>query len=120
MHETEDEKQSYKLEQQADTLIIDVLRNLAEATDKRCLAHGRTRYLDKQLLKKCVHLTMIYDNAPTMDQFCKNTGLAFSTLSRILNDNNEYTANRANVEKIINYMYKVADDYETKINESIK
>ena len=47
-----------------------------------------------------------------MKQFCSKTTLAFSTLSRMINDNDEYTANRTSVEKIINYMYKVADDYE--------
>lgn len=112
MYETSEEKQSYELEQQADALIVDVMRTLAEATDKRCLVHGRTRYIDKKLLKKCVHLIMIYDDIGNMKQFCSKTTLAFSTLSRMINDNDEYTANRTSVEKIINYMYKVADDYE--------
>lgn len=115
MYETEDERYSFELEQQADKLTIDVLRLLADATDKRCLIHGRTRYIDKQLLRKCVHLTMIYDDSVTMTQFSKNASIAFSTLSRMLNDNDELTANRVSVDKIINYMYEIADKYERKM-----
>jgi len=118
MYETEDEKESYKLEEQADLLIVEVLRTLADAADKRCLVHGRTRYLDKTLLNKCVHLIMIYDKTATMNKLSKKIGLSFSTLSRILNDNDELTANRVSVEKIINYMYKIADTYEKDNNKT--
>lgn len=112
MYETEDEKQSYELEKKADSLMIEVMHTLADAVDKRCLVHGRTRYLDKALLNKCVHLMLIYDETETMKQLSKKIGLSFSTLNRMLSDNDEWTANRVSVEKIINYMNKIAGTYE--------
>lgn len=112
MYETEEEKQSYKLENKADLLIVEAMHTLADAVDKRCLVHGRTRYLDKALLNKCVHLMLIYDETETMKQLSKKIGLSFSTLNRMLSDNDEWTANRVSVEKIINYMNKIAGTYE--------
>lgn len=117
MYETEDEKQSYRLEEKADQLILEGLRTLADAIDKRCLVHGRTRYLDKALLNKSVHLIMIYGEIETMKALSKQIGLSFSTLSRILNDNDELTANRVSVEKIIDYMYKVSDTYAKQMHK---
>lgn len=117
MYETEDEKQSYQLEKKADLLMVDVMQALADAADKRCLVHGRTRYIDKALLNKCVHLIMIYDDSITMKQLSKKVGLSFSTFNRILSDNGELTANRLSVEKIINYMNEIARTLNNENNK---
>lgn len=119
MYESDNEKQSHKLEDEADTLIVDILRLLAEATDLRCLVHGKLRYLDKKLLKKCVHLIMIYDDLSTLNQLSKNINLGMSTLSKMINDSEEQTANRTSVDKIINYMYKIADKYERQLKKPL-
>ncbi len=114
---TEKQAMSYRLEKEADTLMIDVLRILAETADMRCLVHGRLRMLDKPLLKKCVDLIMIYDNIPNLNQLSRKLNIGSSTLNKLINESDETTANRTSVDKLVAFMYQLADDYEKKIKK---
>ncbi|HDG9757026.1 hypothetical protein [Staphylococcus epidermidis] len=117
MYETADEIKSRKLEEIADYQMIEVFRLLAEATDKRCLLHGRLRYLDKELLNKCVHLIMIYDNINTITELCERLDITNITIRRLIGKNDKQTANRLSVDKIIKAMNDLADRLENELNK---
>ncbi|EGQ2789536.1 hypothetical protein NAC36_002436 [Staphylococcus pseudintermedius] len=112
MYETADEVKSRKLEEIADYQMIEVFRLLADATDKRCLVHGRLRYLDKDLLNKCVHLIMIYENKKTIKEVSDLLGITSVTLSNLIGKNDKRTSNRLSVDKIIKGMNDIADRLE--------
>ncbi|WP_215392844.1 hypothetical protein [Staphylococcus aureus] len=112
MYETADEIKSRKLEEIADYQMIEVFRLLADATDKRCLVHGRLRYLDKDLLNKCVHLIMIYENKKTMKEVSNLLGITSVTLSSLISNNDKQTSNRVSVDNIIKGMNDIADRLE--------
>lgn len=112
MYETADEIKSRKLEEIADYQMIEVFRLLADATDKRCLVHGRLRYLDKPLLNKCVHLIMVYENKNTIKEVSELLGITSVTLGSLIGNNNKQTSNRLSVDKIIQGMNDLADKLE--------
>ncbi|MFH0717409.1 hypothetical protein WMC59_11515 [Staphylococcus delphini] len=114
MYETADEIKSRKLEEMADYQIIEVIRLLADATDKRCLVHGRLRYLDKPLLNKCVYLIMAYENKSTIKEVSELLDITNVTLGSILGKNDKQTSNRISIDKIIKGMYDLADRLERK------
>lgn len=113
MYETADEIKSRKLEEMADYQIVEVIRLLADATDKRCLVHGRLRYLDKPLLNKCVHLIMAYENKRTIKEVGDLLGITNVTLGSLLGKNDKQTSNRVSVDKIIKGMNDLADKLES-------
>ncbi|MDU0936922.1 MAG: hypothetical protein E7A88_00090 [Dermabacter sp.] len=117
MYETAEEIKSRKLEEIADYQMIEVFRLLAEATDKRCLVHGRLRYLDKELLNKCVHLIMIYDNLNTIAELCERLDISNVTIRRLIGKSDQQTANRLSVDKIIQAMNDLADKLEKESNQ---
>lgn len=114
MFETKEEKASYELEKKSDVLMVDVLRLLARAVDKRCMVHGRLRYIDKELLNKSIQLVMTYDKVPTLNKFAKELNVSATTLHRMIHSDSNQTVNRLTVDKVIDYMYKVADKIEEK------
>ncbi|WP_267239610.1 hypothetical protein [Staphylococcus aureus] len=117
MYETAEEIKSRKLEEIADYQMIEVFRLLAEAIDKRCLVHGRLRYLDKDLLNKCVDLIMIYDNLNTRAELCERLDITNVTIRRLIGKNDHQTANRLSVDKIIQVMNDLADRLENELNK---
>ncbi|MGD6773663.1 hypothetical protein [Staphylococcus simulans] len=115
MYSKENQQISYRLEEEADTLIIDVLRMLAEAADLRCIENDQLKTLDKGILKKCIGLIMVYGEISSIRQLSIKLDLEQNTLNKMFNESGEKTVNRENVDRIIEYMYKLADDYETQM-----
>lgn len=106
------EEISYQLEEEADRLFVQMMRTLAEAVDNRCLVHGKLRYIDVPLLNKSIHLIMIYRHIDTINQLAKELELSFATVNRMIREGESKTVNRKSVDKVIDFMYRTADDYE--------
>ncbi|HAC5788988.1 TPA_asm: hypothetical protein GZX72_14270 [Listeria monocytogenes] len=116
----ESDEESYKLENESDKLMIDVLRKLSEAVDKRCIVHGKSRYLDKALLSKSIHLCMIYSEAKTLGQLTNELDISSTTMNRMLKGTENYTVNRVTVDKVIDYMNELSNKLEVENKKAQK